>query len=51
MGVIAKKCYILIDKKHPNRMYGVFPRTKAGRLAADKRIVELKEKNIIKKLV
>lgn len=47
----SKKCYILIDKKHPNRMFGVYPRTKAGRLAADKKIKDLQIKGLVKKLV
>ena len=47
----AKKCYILIDKNHPNRMFGAFPRTKVGRQAADNKIKSLKQKNIVRKLV
>ena len=47
----SKKCYVLIDKKHPSRIFGVYPRTKVGRLAADKKIEDLKIKGLVKKLV
>lgn len=49
----TKKCYILADKNHPSRIFGAFPRTKAGRIAANEKLVQLSktQKNIIKKLV
>jgi hypothetical protein len=41
----SEKCYKIVDKKS-NRLYGAFPLTDDGHLAAKKYLRKLKDKNL-----